>query len=252
MNFSMKAVLMLCLYPLSIVSQSLSSTQQIPPVHNLTININAASNNNPNNTLMADQKSSQEVHHAHTHLMKIDWPAFNWPTPNWSELKMDAIKNRLEPYCHSMWDYKWYALASIAGASYLCLNIKIYNINKLLENPKSWCLWKEEIPLNRLTTINGTELLKQLKLDICKKYFNSVETIQDSQLLTKFLEDSTYEKNLLEFYQSVCNFSSTLYISKLFITNKTAEQITQYIARLNFLMDLYIESYIQPNSNPKQ
>lgn len=246
MNFLTKSILMLCLYSLSIVSESLSSTQQIPPVQNLTININAASNNNPNNTLTANQANSQEITHTHTHIMKIDWPAFDWP-----KLNMASIQNKLTPCCDNFWNYKWYVLASLATASYLCINFKIYKINRLLENPKSWCLWKEEIPFNRLTTIDSSELLKQLKIDICKKYFNAVEAIKDSELLAKFLEDITQEKKLLEFYQSISNFSSTLYISKLFILHKTTEQITQYIARLNFLMDLYLEKYIQTNNNFK-
>jgi hypothetical protein len=249
MNFLIKVILILCIYPSLIVSVSSSSTQQLPPAHNLTININAASNNNPNNTLTANQKSSQEVTHTHTHVTKIDWPAVNWPTFNWPDLKMSSIQNKVESYYDNFWNYKWYVLAGCATASCLCLNFKIYHINKLLEDPKSWCLWKEEIPLTRLTTIDAAELLKQLKIDVCKKYFKTIDAIKDSELLVRFLEDVTHEKNLLEFYQSIYNFSNTLYISKLFMINKTTEQISQYIARLNFLMDLYLEKYIQTNTN---
>ncbi len=245
MDFLKKTILILCIHPSSIILASASSsTSHVIPAHHLVINVNASSNNPSSNILTADQKNSQETAHTHTHVTKIDWPAFNWP-----EFKMPSIHNKLEPCYDNFWNYKWYILASLATTSYVCLNVKIYNINKLLENPKSWCLWKEEIPLNRLTTIDAAELLKQLKIDICKKYFNAIETIKDSELLIKFLQDVTLEKDLLEFYQSICNFSNTLYVSKLFIKTKPTDQITQHIARLNFLMDLYLEEYIKTNNN---
>jgi hypothetical protein len=230
-------------------TESLSTSQVIPGLpYPLVVNVHSSNNSPGSNVLTANLESTQSPTHTHTHITKIDWPAFNWPQLQMSSI-LTSTQDRLKEHYDNLWSYKWHGLAGLTFASYLCLNAKIYSINKLLENPKSWCLWKEEIPLNRLTTIDAAELLKQLKIDAYKKYFNATEAIKDSELLVKFLEDVTREKNLLEFYQSVYSFSNALYVSRLFAINKTTEQIAQYIARLNFLMDLYLETHIQTNSN---
>ena len=241
-----------CLF--SSLSSTASNTEhtpttnpQLPPI---VFNLSGFNSNKSESWLQAHQKNSQKMSnthnytHTHSHVIKLELPNLPLPSIN---LPYPSVLETLQNSSYNFWDYKWYAAAGITSIAYLYLNFKIYSINKLLENPKSWSLWKEEIPLNRLTTIDTAELFKQLKIDIYKKYFNSTDAIQEHELLIKFLEDVKHEKNLLEFYQSIYKFS---YLP-IFTAQKTPEQITQYIARLNFIMDLYVEMHIKTNNNDK-
>lgn len=226
---------MLCTYGSLLFSGPFSSPKQLPPAQNLTLNVNTQCHNYANQNPTISQNGSQKMDHNHTNTVGL------------SDLK-NSVPKKIKEYCNNLYKYKWYSLGFSVTAIYIFINMKIYQINKLLENPKSWCLWKEEIPLTRLISIDSKELLKQLKLDICKKYFNAVNTIKDSELVILFLDEITKEKELLELYQYIYDVTSQLYLSRLLITSKSKEQITQYAARLNFLMDLYLEKYIQTNN----
>lgn len=228
-----------CISPILLYTEQTStSNPQLPPI---VFNLSGFNSNKSESWLQAHQENSQKMsnsntyNHTHTHVVKLDIPNLKLPFSS----ALESLQNSY----YNFWDYKWYTAAGITSIAYLYLNFKIYLINKLLENPKSWSLWKEEISLSRLTTIDAQELSKELTMDIYKKYFNSSDTTKDHELIIKFLEDIKHEKNLLEFYQSIYKVS---YLP-VFNAHKTSEQISQYIARLNFIMDLYLEMHIQSN-----
>jgi len=236
------------IFLISLVSYGLSNSTQasetpnshLPPI---VFNLSGFNSNKSDNWLQAHQTNSQQMsntyHYNHTHTIKLEIPDFKFQLPS----VVDPLKNSY----HSFLDYKWYAAVGITSIAWFYLNFKLYTINQLLEDPNSWSLWKEEVPLNRLMIIDKTELLKQLKFDIYKKYFNVSNTAKEHELLIKFLENVTHEKNLLEFYQSICKLS----YKPILVQAKTAEQIAQYISRLNFIMDLFLETYIQTNNSEK-
>jgi len=140
--------------------------------------------------------------------------------------------------------YKWYIGGGIITTSYLYIFYKIYQTNKLLNNPYSWALFKEEIPVTRLATVKRTDLFQELHLAICKKYLNSSSYDNDKKVMLKFLTDLSFEKAALESYLTYQTVIYNCYLSKLFPTFKKPEQIQEAISRLNFLMDLYIEFFI--------
>lgn len=239
-----KLFLSILVYQSAIIVSSNSgqvpNNPQLPPI---VFNLSGFNSNKSESWLQAHQESTQNLsntntyNHTHTHVIKLDTTNLHVPLP----LNLESLQNSY----NNFWDYKWYTAAGITSIAYLYLNFKIYLINKLLEDPKSWSLWKEEIPLTRLTTIDAQELYKQLTIDIYKKYFNANDTTKEHELIIKFLEDIKHEKSLLEFYQSVYKIS---YLP-IFSAHKTLEAITQYIARLNFIMDLYLEIHIQTKNS---
>ncbi|MBI2344498.1 hypothetical protein HYV10_00300 [Candidatus Dependentiae bacterium] len=214
---------------------SILQTSSTPAQPSITLHLNNAANSN--NHAMFQQSTLQEI--KHTHVISFELPNFKIPS------MLDHFQNPSK----SFWGYKWYTAASIASAAYVYLNFKLYTAYKLLEDPKSWSLWKEEIPLNRLMTIDKTELYKQLKMDIAKKYFNVADSTKEHNFLMKFLEDINNEKNLLEFYQSAYHLSKFALFSNMLASRKSLEQINQYIARIDFIIDLYLEIYAQNNNN---
>jgi hypothetical protein len=145
--------------------------------------------------------------------------------------------------------YQWYIGGGVLTSCYLYIWYQIYQINKLLDNPCAWHLFKEEIPLTRLTIINRTELFKELQLAICKKYLNAADCASSQKIMLKFLEDVTYEKALLESYIIYQSCINSCYLTKIFPTFKKIEYVQESIARLNFLKDLYIEFFVIKESN---
>ncbi len=145
--------------------------------------------------------------------------------------------------------YAWHTSGIVISTWYLYAFYQIYQTNKLLNNPYSWALFKEEIPVTRLTTIQRAELFKELHLAICKKYLNSADCDNGQKVMLKFLADLSYEKSRLESYLIYQTVISNCYLSKLFPTFKKTEQVEESIARINFLMDLYIEFFIIKDQN---
>ncbi len=219
--------------------------QQPSPI---VVHVSPAIYNNHNNSVSTQHQSTQQVEH----LFKLELPTL--PTLNLpsKESILGKLESSYNSLYNNLYDYKWYISGGFIASIYSYLLVKIYTIHRLLENPKSWCLWKEEIPLNRLSTLDSLELLTQLHIDICKKYFDATKIPKDICLLKYFLEDINYEKSMLVFYKSIYSYSNFFYISKLFKFNKTVEQIDQYIARLNFLIDLYFQNFIQTNNFTKK
>lgn len=145
--------------------------------------------------------------------------------------------------------YAWHTSCAVISTSYLYTFYQIYQTNKLLNNPYSWALFKEEIPVTRLTTIKRAELFKELHLAICKKYLNSSDCDNGQKIMLKFLADLSYEKSRLEAYLTYQTIVYNCYLSKLFPTFKKTELVEEAINRLNFLMDLYIEFFIIKDQN---
>ena len=134
-----------------IVFSSYTEKTQNLPFQPVVFNLNGFNSNTSENFLQAQQTNTQKVtttyNHTHTHVVKLDLPDF----------KMPSLPSLSNPSSY-FWNYRWYAAAGITSICYFYINFKVYMINKLLENPKSWALWKEEITLNRLTTINKQDL----------------------------------------------------------------------------------------------
>lgn len=198
------------------------------PIHNHIYTSSTAQNqSNPSIQTMENNKAKEE----NPYLQSVEKTL----------LSLFEQKNKFKV---SLIEYKWIIASSCLASFYLYIYNQIYQINKLLDDASSWHLFKEEIPLSRLKTINRNDLFKELQLAVCKKYISPCQPDSSQKVMIKFLEEISLEKAALEKYLQYQQIITCCYTSKIFPTLKKTEHIEEAIARINFLIDLYIEFFV--------
>lgn len=160
------------------------------------------------------------------------------------EKALQSLYEQKNKFKVNLIEYKWIIASSCLASFYLYVWNQIYQINKLLDDASSWHLFKEEIPLSRLKTINRADLFKELQLAVCKKYISPCQPDSSQKVMIKFLEEISLEKAALEKYMQYQQIITNCYVSKIFPILKKTEHIEEAIARINFLIDLYIEFFV--------
>ncbi|HSW75586.1 MAG TPA: hypothetical protein VLG50_00935 [Candidatus Saccharimonadales bacterium] len=138
--------------------------------------------------------------------------------------------------------YKLCALAVISA--YGIASYKLYLGNQLLESHEAWCNWKEVISLSHLVTSPYEDTIKQLMIDIQKKYFSLSGKEPAQSMYALFFKDVQEEIDLLKNYLWWSNNIKTLHCSGCFYLQESCV-LEEKIARLNFMIDIFIKWQVE-------
>lgn len=153
------------------------------------------------------------------------------------------LQKTVPGYMNSIRQHKYKIYAATIGASYLYLQYQLHIVHTLLEDPTSWCNWKEIVSLQHLACAPHQDLIPELLADIQKKYL--VLSKQNTQInktapFNQFINNVSLELTLLQQYATIQEWATFCCISKLFSFSYKKSMIQEKINRLHIMLDIFV------------
>lgn len=243
LHLSFMAILSLCSY--SHTSSPQLPQGQTPVVINFSnyADANAQANPQLNNKALQEQKQQNtmnvsqvsEYKLVHVHSIDLNLTKSLEQLAESCKQKGSSALSLLD----TLIEHKEKAIVGILGACYGYLYYKLHEINNILNKSTSWCNWKQTVVLQHLTAAKYDDLIQELFIDMQKKYLFSSDN--KAQVLTheQFIQELAQEKKALQNYQYILSWAQSLYVSKILPLQFTQDIITEKLARLDVVIDLF-------------
>ncbi|MFA5998580.1 MAG: hypothetical protein WC747_01000 [Candidatus Babeliales bacterium] len=163
---------------------------------------------------------------------------------------LNALLSKTQSFQPSISISKFKLIAMGLLSSYALAAYKLHLVHQLIESPDVWCNWKEVVALSHLVASPYEDTIKQLHIDIAKKYFSlslTEQSLKEQSLKESnqsahglFLQEIKEEINLLKNYLWWSSAIKTLHCSGCFYI-VDACVIQEKLARLNFMVDIFIK-----------
>jgi len=172
---------------------------------------------------------------------------------------LNALLSKTQSFQPSIFISKFKLFTMGLLSSYGLAAYKLHLVHQLIESHDAWCNWKEVVALSHLVASPYQDTIKQLHIDIAKKYFSLSlkEQSLNKQTLNKqtltgpnesahvlFLKEIQEEINLLKNYLWWNSAIKTLHCSGCFYIVDVCV-IQEKLSRLNFMVDIFIRWQVE-------
>ncbi len=141
-----------------------------------------------------------------------------------------------------------------AAVLYLCISFHLKKIEAMLNDPRSWCNWKNEIPADKFFGQKTKDVAKELIHSIQEQYCDVKNPTNTVQPLHCFLKEYSHELALCKRYFSIMHYLSLFKCTRFFKINQEAMElkIKSRIERLIFLRTIFFDWVIENRGTNEQ